>query len=806
MGTLSLVPPTVAGAAEPHRSWWSLPSSNGWGGIVADLGTGAIHHFREHSYATEEPRWSASGAEQWAGAFPEVVYSRDLLGGIELFLTHGTATSSLQDGSLDLEQSHWAGLADGERAGTGIVQLVEAAGPFSVRRMVFAPWTLERAAGAVVISISNPGTAATEAATLRGLLDLHLGPGRPGPAAETGNSGEFIHCEAGAVEERGFAGVVAASFDPQPSRCSVYAPPLGVDLAGIVAAGGEVPEGPSTLGVQDDSRLAWSWAVPPLGPGQSVHFGLVFAHHGDPFAIDQLRSDVDNWTAGRDAELWLADERAHWTGFQSRVQVPTGADADEERVLRQGAAVLAMAQVREDGAYLREVLWDDGTARHHPETSLPGWVPHRGKGALLASLPPGQWTYSWPRDASYAIAGLSRMGLFPEAREGLRHLLGAETGVFEHYDELAHYPMIPYQISLCRHHGFGREESDTSGGGDFNFEFDGPGLVLWAMEHYEHESGDPTLVDEHWDIIRDEVAGFLLAMIDPETGLVRKDSSIWEHHWLGLERTWTYTSLVGARGLCSAATLADRRGEADLAEEWRLAAMALREAIRTRLVNDRGALSQTAEERATGGGDLDAATAEGIAMGLFDPRGPIASATLDALIAGLRVPSGGGFSRNDDRTDAHSLSPWGSSYDSDEWVVMDLRIASAALRAGLTGLSDELIHWVTAQSSLNFDAIGETYDPWTADYTNNAPMVGFGPGAYALALFDRAEALAGLPAEPACGAYAEEPEAATPTPDDATPWPMPATDRPTLGCTGGGMAALILVAAAPWRSRRRRRS
>ena len=51
----------------------------------------------------------------------------------------------------------------------------------------------------------------------------------------------------------------------------------------------------------------------------------------------------------------------------------------------------------------------------------------------------------------------------------------------------------------------------------------------------------------------------LVALVDPETGLIRADSSIWETHWNGRERRWTYTSVTAARGLCDAAELAERR-------------------------------------------------------------------------------------------------------------------------------------------------------------------------------------------------------------------------------------------------------
>jgi hypothetical protein len=57
-----------------------------------------------------------------------------------------------------------------------------------------------------------------------------------------------------------------------------------------------------------------------------------------------------------------------------------------------------------------------------------------------------------------------------------------------------------------------------------------------------------------------------------------------------------------------------------------------------------------------------------------------------------------------------------------------------------------------AQASDNFGELSELHDPVTANYAGQSPMVGFGAGAYLLALYDR-----GTPVTPTCGAFAGEP-------------------------------------------------
>ncbi len=412
--------------------------------------------------------------------------------------------------------------------------------------------------------------------------------------------------------------------------------------------------------------------------------------------------------------------------------------------------------------------------------------------------------WSWP-SSGWPIA--------PAPRSSSSSTAGRYLGI----EELEPYRLPPYRISLTRYQGFGVEESDFDDNGP-NVELDGFGLTLWALREYERRTGDEALVDRRWTDIVDGVAEPLLAVIDPATSLVKPDSSIWETHWNGRQRTWAYTSITASRGLCDAAWLAERRGDVARATRYRQAAEAIRSAVARRLTDASSAIASNREELSAGSGYFDAAVVEGISMGLFAPEGRIAQATLDALDRQLRVAAGPGWARNDDRTDhagSADLSPWGSPYDSAEWVVTDLRGSVALHAAGRSARADEVLGYTTRQASANARLIPETYDEATGRWKFNAPMVGFGAGAYVLALAQRAS---GAP-EPACGAYFEaQPspdagtanEAGTPTCDDgnAPPCGSPPVDeamRP-CGCTSApafvGFAALVSAVLARRRSRR----
>ena len=78
----------------------------------------------------------------------------------------------------------------------------------------------------------------------------------------------------------------------------------------------------------------------------------------------------------------------------------------------------------------------------------------------------------------------------------------------------------------------------------------------------------------------------------------------------------------------------------------------------------------------------------------------------------------------------------GDDYETAEWVLLDLRIASALALHGQKGEARTLVDWVTKQAALNYNLLPETYDVKTAFYTGSIPMVGFGAAAYAVALWD----------------------------------------------------------------------
>ncbi len=787
----SLLTLSVSAAPAPQRTRFELPASNGHGAILLDLKKARLVQFREHLFAAEEPVIDGNNNEVWDGDQFATVHTRDLLFDTYFGVRAEGQQQWLSEAPVDLETSGYMPWTKGATGGTGIVTMVQKVGALRVTTHAFAPQGLPAGSFVLALALENTGAAAIKDVAAFSLHNFHLGYGRPTRPWELANdlaaNGETIEYDGAGNQaryrERGFAGtIVTRALGPVSHRG--VGP--GVDLYGIVKGGvaKDFPDNAPAMGAVDDSVSGFQWTIGELAPGSTQWVGFIVMHDGDPQAGLTTQATLDAFVAGRDAQTMVIAELGLWKSLQQALKLPLNLDADEETLVRHSAAMLHMGQSQEDRYFLREFLSKDGEVRRtrfkgvdDQPVNLPATIKHRGKGAVLASLPPGEWTYAWIRDGAYATAAFAALGMTEHSRDALNFYLDAEGGRFQSWDELKPYAMPPYQISLVRYHGFGVEETDFNAFGP-NLEFDGFGLFLWALRAHEQLTGDTTVADARWPLIRDKIADAIVALVDPDTGLMRADSSIWETHWKGRERHFAYTSITAARGLCDAAAIAERLGDAEHAAKYKAAGEALRAAIADKLREPGGGIAANLEELALGEGYWDAAVLDAIAMGLFDPTGPIATATLKGLDEHLRVDAGPGWSRNDDRWDhqnAEDLSPWGGEYDSAEWVITDLRGAIALRKAGDETRAEGLSRWVLDQARTNYLMVAETYDELLGTYKFNTPMLGFGAGAFTLAMAHRA----GDFGDPACGAYFDEGEVGGTDSDSGGPTTGTGTGDPT---------------------------
>ena len=624
-------------------------------------------------------------------------------------------------------------------AGTGIIRFVQQVGAISVETFVFAPFQGESYALVALARVTNGGSTASTV-DLYSLANLHAGGEGNAYNESVALRGSVGVDESSASGPNGptrlyYRGIESPSHrSAAPAGNSSINPyPLlqsGKNLSDSVMSGNDVAVG-----------LQWSLGGGTLDPGEQAWAGMVMGLNGNAETADALAARVDAFVNGRTSEQVLSAEQSFWTNFHSVESLPTGLTSDEAAVYRQSTAVLKMGQVREPGA---------------------------GFGQLVAGLPPGIWNISWPRDAAYAIVGLVRSGHLTEAKDALSFMIESDAGKYA-----AWLGISDYLISACRYLGDGTEESDGAtcpDGSDAgpNIELDDFGLFLWAYDEYLTHGGDGAFRQSTLPLVLNGVATPLQQLIDPAKNLLVADSSIWERHWNNCfpngRKHFTYSTLQAVNALNRAAVQGDVPGYSDAAAT-----------LKAGLLNKNGGpvfesafdgkacpvLASAPEEICAYCGPYDASVVDAINQDVIRPDSALARGTVRAMLDHLRMGNGSpGFKRADDGTGTSNPYPW---YDDQEWVVIDLRMATAMARmataAGntptqqsvLAGNARTLVNWITSLARANHDLIGELLSDgvYTADddqdffnigkdggseMQGSVPMCGFGPGAYILAL------------------------------------------------------------------------
>eukprot|EP01130_Rhizamoeba_saxonica_P014288 TRINITY_DN6232_c0_g1_i1.p1 TRINITY_DN6232_c0_g1~~TRINITY_DN6232_c0_g1_i1.p1 ORF type:complete len:718 (-),score=138.52 TRINITY_DN6232_c0_g1_i1:35-2188(-) len=398
----------------------------------------------------------------------------------------------------------------------------------------------------------------------------------------------------------------------------------------------------------------------------------------------------------------LEKEQQYWTNWLDDALYPSHINAKELELYKQSLVVLKMAQCRENG---------------------------KSFGQILASLVPGMWNICWIRDASYALSGLIAAGKYEEARNGLTFFLEANVGKYKHFviDDIDYGVGVDYQISVCRYYGSGDEESD--GGNDPNIELDGFGLFLWTLHRYVVDSGDTKLLENYWDIISTKIATVLCETTD-SLNIIQKDSSIWERHLINNgedgAKHFTYTTLTAIKGLEVATELAKLMGDQILVEKYASSNTKLINGFKLYQIDANMNIIKDSMER-TYPDYVDACVVEAINFDIIPSTDTTANNTINSFQSLLKMKN---------RPNGYHRNNGPSIYDRREWIVMDLRIATALKKMGRVEDSSILLDWVVEQSSKNFYIMAELYDENTANYEGAVPMCGFGPGAFVLYYWD----------------------------------------------------------------------
>jgi GH15 family glucan-1,4-alpha-glucosidase len=425
------------------------------------------------------------------------------------------------------------------------------------------------------------------------------------------------------------------------------------------------------------------------------------------------------------AERSLVDDEVNFMrNVFASCNFPEGISGKEQDILEQSVSILKMAQVSD-----KEIF-------------------PNAHGQILASLRPGLWHVAWVRDGSFAIEAMTRLGLYSEARKALEFMLKAPSGKYRHFvhkDGIDYGPGVDYQISLTRYFGNGEEECDWNEDGP-NIEFDDFGLFMTAFCDYVERSGDRDFYEKWNPVMCTQVADATIASIDSDS-LIKADSGPWEHH-LQMPRQYTFTSGVCARGLEMFAALQKKYGLPF--EKYEQAAGILKQGIRNHMICDGKYLKGNSDDRnKTDHEYFDAGVYEIFANGLMTDRNLFLS-HMEECDPFLRIKGERpGYIR------LNSNDP----YENQEWVFIDLRISLAHTLFGQKEEAAKLLNHVTSQASLNYNTVPEMfsnklqmekvpeeYYDWNTWcncirheddlFIGTIPMVGYGSGAYVLALYE----------------------------------------------------------------------
>ncbi len=694
VGTPVVLSPVAASAGQvaPYRSEHYLPSSNGVGAIAYDAVNEtngySITQFLEHPYryATTE---SQPTENRGYSTYPGI-----RIGGV------GSSTHAWMNTVAPSLIEYVAG--------TGIIHVVHQWSGLTVEEYHFTPLDLAGSnftENASVMLVKVTRTAASPAGTIDAyaIFNNHLGsdpnnsgsPGTDGEGSNVGGNGALYEFSSKSSVTLGYASIGAASHHGMAPD----------NPYGIFNNGQDLTDN-SDSGTATEAVTGFENALGNLSVGSSAWAGwfTVLSHDGD--GIDHV-GNVQSWIAGRSPSALLAAEQTAWSSWITPPPASAQATSAETAIDAQAQVTLRMGQVREPGAPF---------------------------GQILASVAPGAWNIAWVRDMAYSVAGLVASGHTAEAKAALQFQLSSTVGTYQSYVG------FPYAISVVRYFGNGTEDSDSNNDGP-NIEFDGFGLFLWSLDQYVTATNDTAFLSANWPTIKAKIADVLVDLQEP-SGLIAADSSIWEVHWMGQQRHFTYTSLTAANGLCAASHLASLMSDSTDKASYLSAGQKTRDAIITNERAADGTMAQSTEGLAIGSLWLDSATLEAINFGLINPKGRTALATLASMKNGLVPASGRGFMRSD----------VGDTYSSEEWVFVDLRSARAFELSGDTTTSASTFAWNVSQATDNFGELSELHNPVTAAYDGQSPMVGFGGGAYTLRLATR-----GVAGTEVCGSYAVEP-------------------------------------------------
>ena len=339
------------------------------------------------------------------------------------------------------------------------------------------------------------------------------------------------------------------------------------------------------------------------------------------------------------------------------------------------------------------------------------------RGAVIASTDSSMlnygrdaYAYCWPRDGSFVLWPLIRMGyteepyrFFEFCRRGmhptgyLMHKYRADGGLGASWHSYIHDGGIvapPIQ------------EDETA-------------LTLFVLAQFYETTKDMRILHDFYDTLVKPMANWMASYIDETTGLPRPSYDLWEEVFL----TTTYTTATVFASLQAAADLADVKGDKASAVSWRAAADDIQVNAHKHLYNAarksfyKGIIVKNGEIEYDD--TIDSSSIFGSFMfGLFAVGSPELTAAADTFAVELRSNIGiVAYPRyeNDNylRIDPSSNGNW--------WFITTLWMAQYYLETDQHELANSIITWVNG-ISMQTDIMSEQISPVDQTLLSVSPL------------------------------------------------------------------------------------
>lgn len=319
------------------------------------------------------------------------------------------------------------------------------------------------------------------------------------------------------------------------------------------------------------------------------------------------------------------------------------------------------------------------------------------------------YCYCWPRDASYALWPMIRLGFFAEAKQ-----------FFEFARDTMHkdgYLMHKYQpdrsIGSTWHplvHGRRKELA---------IQEDETASVLYILGEFYEASKDKMFIENLYHSFVVPCANFMCSFIDEKTGLPHASYDLWEEKFL----TSTYTVSTVIAGLETAAKLADVLEMPDDAVRWKRAAESIRSNLNTLFHSDgyfvKGFLLQE-DGSLEYDNTLDISSLFGPYMfsgiTLEDTRLQQTAVQIEQRLY-KSSPCGGVIRYENDN---YFLSK--PQYKGNPWIVSTLWLAQYWNSTDKADSANELINWVL-ERELPSSVLSEQFDPESGSPLGVTPLV-----------------------------------------------------------------------------------